>query len=135
MTVVAGKDQSATGLGSDRANYLGGNPYGPGACGASVPCMDYLVPSVFTIPALGTFGNIGKGALRGPGLANWDMGIFKEFRVVRESLRLQFRGEFFNTFNRVNFNNPGVTSSAGGFGSITRADDPRIGQLALKFLF
>lgn len=135
LTVVAGKDQSATGLGSDRANYLGGNPYGPGACGASGPCMDYLIPSVFTIPALGTFGNVGKGALRGPGLANWDMGIFKEFRVVRESLRLQFRGEFFNTFNRVNFNNPGVTSSAGGFGSITRADDPRIGQLALKFLF
>ncbi len=48
---------------------------------------------------------------------------------------MQFRAEFFNTLNRVNFNNPNVTQSAGGFGSITSAQDPRIGQLALKLLF
>jgi len=135
LTIVAGKDQSATGLGSDRANYVSGSPYGTGACGASGPCVGYLVPSTFAIPALGTIGNVGKGALRGPGLANWDIGIFKEFHIVKEAYRLQFRGEFFNTLNRANFNNPGVSASAGGFGSITGAGDPRIGQLALKFLF
>ncbi|HEY3838271.1 MAG TPA: carboxypeptidase regulatory-like domain-containing protein, partial [Bryobacteraceae bacterium] len=135
LTILAGKDQSGTGIGADRANYLSGDPYGPGACGSSGGCVNYLVPSVFAIPAAGTYGNVGKGALRGPGLANWDMGIFKEFRLVKESCRLQFRGEFFNTFNRANFNNPGVTASSGGFGSITSAGDPRIGQLALKFLF
>ena len=135
LTVLSGKDQSSTGLGSDRANYLGGNPYGPGACGSSGPCVNYLVPSVFATAALGTFGNVGKGFLRGPNLKNWDIGIFKEFRLVKEAYRLQFRGEFFNTLNRVNFNNPGTTSTSGGFGSITGAGDPRIGQLALKFLF
>lgn len=135
LTILAGKDQSGTGLGSDRANYLGGNPYGAGACGAAGPCVNYLVPGAFALPAAGTFGNVGKGALRGPSLKNWDMGIFKEFHLIKEAYRLQFRGEFFNTLNRVNFNNPGVTSTAGGFGSITGAGDPRIGQLALKFLF
>jgi hypothetical protein len=135
LTIVSGKDQSSTGLGSDRSNYVGGDPYGAGACGVSGPCVNYLVPGAFATPALGTFGNVGKGALRGPNLVNWDMGIFKEFHVVKEAYLLQFRAEFFNTFNRVNFNNPGVTSTAGGFGSITAAGDPRIGQLALKFLF
>jgi hypothetical protein len=136
LTVLSGKDQSQTGLGSDRANYVGGvNAYGSGACGASGSCVNYLVPSAFSLPATGTFGNVGKGALRGPGLANWDTGIFKEFPLVNERYRLQFRGEFFNTLNRANFNNPGVSTSAGGFGSITGSADPRIGQLALKFLF
>jgi hypothetical protein len=135
LTIVSGKDQSSTGLGSDRANYIGGNPYGTTGCSASGPCVPYLNAAAFGLPALGTFGNVGKGALRGPDLINWDTGIFKEFKVVKESTRLQFRAEFFNTTNRVNLNNPGVTSTAGGFGTITSSADPRIGQLALKLLF
>jgi hypothetical protein len=92
------------------------------------------VPSAFGLPAVGTYGSVGKGFLRGPNLAGWDAGIYKEF-VLNERVRFQFRGEFFNATNRVNFSNPNVTQSAGGFGSITAAGDPRIGQLALKFLF
>jgi hypothetical protein len=45
------------------------------------------------------------------------------------------RGEFFNLFNRVNFNNPGTSVGAGSFGNILSSRDPRIGQLALKILF
>jgi hypothetical protein len=41
--------------------------------------------------------------LRGPGLANVDAGFFKTI-PVREQLQLQFRAEFFNFFNRANFN-------------------------------
>ena len=135
LTILAGKDQSQTGIGSDRANYVTSNdPYGPGACSASGPCVNYLVPSVFTLPAIGTYGNVGKGLLRGPNLVTLDTGIFKEMHFT-EGWRLQLRGEFFNVTNRVNYNNPNVTQSAGGFGSITGAGDPRIGQLALKFLF
>ena len=63
------------------------------------------------------------------------MGVFKEFPLKAERLRLQFRVEFFNTANRANFSNPNVTQSGGGFGSISAASDPRIGQLALKLLF
>jgi hypothetical protein len=135
ITIVAGKDQTQTGIGADRANYLGGSTYGSGACGSTVRCVDYLVPSSFGLPAIGTLGNIGKGSLRGPGLINWDMGVYKEFALHSERLRLQLRGEFFNTANRANFSNPAVTQSGSGFGSITAAGDPRIGQLALKLLF
>jgi hypothetical protein len=68
---------------------------------------------------------------------NWDTGLFKEFPLVAERLKLQFRAEFFNTLNRVNLDNPKLTFSSGGFGSIvgTGNNDPRIGQLAVKLLF
>jgi hypothetical protein len=62
------------------------------------------------------------------------MGIFKTF-AIRERLRLQFRAEFFNAFNHTNFQDPGNSLAGGGFGQIYSANDPRIGQLALKLLF
>jgi hypothetical protein len=135
LTILAGKDQSSTGIGSDRANYLGAAPYGTGACSGSGPCVNYLVPGAFGLPALGTFGNAGKGLLRGPNLVNWDTGLFKILGFRKEAMHLELRGEFFNTVNRVNFNNPNVTQSSAGFGSITGSGDPRIGQLAAKFVF
>lgn len=49
--------------------------------------------------------------------------------------QLQFRAEFFNAFNRVNFNNPTSSVNSPGFGTINGASSPRIGQLALKFKF
>jgi hypothetical protein len=64
----------------------------------------------------------------------WDVGMFRSFSF-RERLTVQLRGEFFNLFNRTNFNNPTTTVSSGGFGSISGSADPRIGQLALKVLF
>jgi hypothetical protein len=72
-------------------------------------------------------------------MAIWDVGIFKNI-PLRENLRIQFRAEFFNVLNRVNYKAPDQTNqtnnvSAGGFGSIRGANDPRIGQLALKIVF
>ena len=75
--------------------------------------------------------NLSKGALRGPGLFNTDFGVSKAF-TIREGFTASFRGEFFNFFNRLNFNGPVSSVSAGGFGAILSARDPRIGQLALK---
>jgi hypothetical protein len=137
ITVLAGKDQSSTGIGADRAQFTGTEPYGAGACGTTGPCVNYLNPAAFALPAIGTFGNVGKGSLRGPNLVNWDTGLFKEFPLIAERLKLQFRAEFFNTLNRVNLDNPKLTFSSGGFGSIvgTGNNDPRIGQLAVKLLF
>ena len=135
ITIVSGQDQSRTATNTDRANYLGGPSYGSGACGNTVRCVDYLVKSSFGLPAIGTLGNVGKGMLYGPNLLNWDMGIFKEFPLRGERTRLQFRTEFFNLLNHANFNNPNVTQTSGGFGTINSALDPRIGQLALKLLF
>ncbi len=134
LTIMAGRDQSQTGIGYDRGTLLSSNVYGSGACGSQAPCVNSLIPAAFALPVLGTFGNIGKGRLRGPGLFNTDFGLFKRI-PVKERLYLQFRAEFFNVFNRVNFNNPGTTVSAAGFGAILSARDPRIGQLALKLVF
>lgn len=135
LTLLAGKDQSQTGIGSDRAVYLGGAAYGSDACTGSGSCVSYLNRAAFGLPATGAWGNMGKGALYGPKLVNWDAGVFKDFPLGTERYHLQFRAEFFNIFNHANFNNPNVTQSNGGFGTITSAQDPRIGQLALKFLF
>lgn len=134
VTVDSAGDQSLTGLGNDRSVIVGA-PYGGNACGSKAPCVNFLNPASFQQPTLGSFGNIGKDTLIGPKMVNWDMGFFKVI-PVRESLRAEFRAEFFNIFNHANFtpaNLPRVGN--GGFGQITSAADPRIGQLALKIDF
>jgi len=135
LTVLAGSDVSQTNLGNDRANYLGGDYRGTRGCGATeAPCVGYLNTLAFARPAAGSAGNLGKGSLRGPGLWAWDMGFFKNF-PIRERVQVQFRFEFFNIFNRANFQNPNTSFAAGGFGGIRSAYDPRIGQAALKVIF
>jgi carboxypeptidase family protein len=147
ITVLAGTDQSLTGIGQDSVNVVSQNFYRSGPCANVAPCVNYLVPSSFAAPALGTFGTLGKGALRGPGFFNTDAGIYKNF-PIKERATIQFRAEFFNIFNRANFYSPGVAAATGyspgsqgaaisgaGFGDITAARDPRIGQLALKLVF
>ena len=133
-TILAGSDRSRTGLGTDRVDLVSPQVYGPGACGNVAPCVDYLNRSAFAVPAVGSFGNLGKGALRGPNYVNWDVGAFKNF-VLSERFRLEFRAEFFNVLNRVNLGNPNNNINSGAFGSIRSAGDPRIGQFALKLLF
>ena len=101
--------------------------------------MSYLDPTAFALPATGTFGNVGKNSLRGPNLLTWDTGLFKQFPFASERFQLQFRTAFFNVVNRAKFDNPANSTvpsfSSTGFGTITRAEDPRIGQLVLKLLF
>jgi hypothetical protein len=151
VTILAGLDRSQTGLGKDHGQYVGGPLLGPGACHNAAPCVDYINPNAFAQPAIGTFGNVGKGIVRGPGLLNFDMNISKNI-PINERFKLQFRAEFFNIFNRANFLNPGSSSStagssaayavsngvavsSAGFGSLKGAADPRITQLALKIIF
>ena len=143
FTVLSGVNGSGTGIGQDRATLVG-NAYAPGACTAAkitVSCVDWLNPAAFQSNAAGTFGNVGKGSLRLPGLFTWDMGLSKNFRFT-ERWRLQFRAEFFNVFNRANFMDDSASltnfqklSSKSNFGAIQQAADPRIGQLALKLFF
>lgn len=148
VTVLAGRDLSGTALSSDRGVFLGGNVYAKGACSAA-NCVDYLNPAAFGLPAAGTFGTLGKGALRGPGMVTYDGGFFKEVSLAGERLRLQIRAEAFNLFNRTNLYNPGGSDSKNaandssdaavvtdpGFGTIRSAFEPRIGQLGLKLVF
>ena len=55
----------------------------------------------FEAPAAGFFGNAGRNLLRGPGIHNWDMSLFKTF-AASDRVNVQFRAEAFNLFNHTN---------------------------------
>ena len=96
----------------------------------------------FARPARGTLGNAAKYSLRGPGINNWDMGLYKNI-VVKERYRLQLRGETYNTFNHTQFDgldltarfDPAGKQGNARFGQLISARNPRRMQLALKFIF
>jgi hypothetical protein len=144
MTLLAGTDRSLTALGNDRVDYIGpASQYGQTAsassrsgCG-SATCVPWLNTSYFALPAIGTFGNIGKGAFRGPGRTNVDTALIKSFFPFRshEQIRFQLRGEFFNILNHTQLNDPTTSRNSGNFGGIYGAADPRIIQLAAKLYF
>lgn len=77
----------------------------------------YLNHAAFTIPAPGEFGNLGRWALHGPGLAQFDLTLHKRF-PVSERVNFEFRGEIYNLLNRTNFANPAARlNNALGVGS------------------
>jgi hypothetical protein len=82
----------------------------------------------------GTYGNAGRGLISGPAFSSTDFSIIKDF-IFREPYRLQFRSEFFNAFNQVNFTSVGTTVTSGAFGTLRQAADGRVIQFALKFLW
>ncbi|MBO0800312.1 MAG: carboxypeptidase regulatory-like domain-containing protein, partial [Blastocatellia bacterium] len=133
-------DNSKSSQRRDRAVQVLEDPYGPGACGATPRCVDYLNQAAFTNNAVGTYGNTGKGSVRGPGYASWDVSLQRLIGLT-ERINLEFRAEYFNVLNHPNFLDPAtnnqVTYSGVGssFGRITGALDPRIGQLSLKLHF
>ncbi len=82
----------------------------------------------------GQFGDEGRNAIRGPGLASVDFSLFKYFPIA-EAKRLQFRAECFNCLNHANFALPENDINSPAFGQILQAAPPRLLQLALKFVF
>jgi hypothetical protein len=102
--------------------------------------VQWFNPTAFTLPAAGTYGNLGRGTLTGPGLANLDLSVFKALPIT-ERASLQFRAEFFNLLNRINLGTPNATVFSSGAlnpsaGVITTlATNPRQIQFGLKLLF
>jgi hypothetical protein len=103
----------------------------------------YFNPGVFCAPPpitgagnSGTlFGNAAGGIVLGPGQNNWDMSLAKSI-TVHESQAVQFRAEFFDTFNHPQFSLPSASVNGGSLGVITATSvSPRIIQLALKYTF
>ena len=90
--------------------------------------------ATFVRPANGFFGNAGTGIIRGPGLINFDMALYKDFALT-ERHAFQFRAEFFNVFNHTNFADVNTTLGSGTFGQVTSALDPRIIEFALRYHF
>jgi hypothetical protein len=87
-----------------------------------------------------TFGNESRtdGAIRSPGIANWDVALMKETGIT-ERLKLQFRAEAFNLFNRVQFGPPGQVFTSGGVSSFgvlsSQVNNPRLVQFGLRLNF
>ncbi len=79
-------------------------------------------PAAFANPAPGTFGDARRNTLIGPGFANVNLSIAKEF-PLHESITLEIRADAYNIFNHINWGNPDANVADGG------ADDPAAGQL------
>jgi hypothetical protein len=94
----------------------------------------YFNNSLFTAEKLGHLGTSNRRFFHGPGINNWDMALMKNLNLT-ESKSLQFRAEFFNIFNHAQFANPDGEFLDSTFGMVLHARDPRIGQLAIKFIF
>ena len=92
--------------------------------------------AAFVAPPPFTYGTTPRtiSDVRGPGFASVDLSISRNisFGAARN---LQLRAEFFNVFNRVNFNQPNMNFLSGGFGEVTSAGDPRRVQFGAKFYF
>jgi Carboxypeptidase regulatory-like domain len=138
FTPLTGSNTSGTGdnSNSDVPNW---NPNfkGPVILGRPDQWFD---PRAFVLPAQGTFGNVARGSLRGPGLFNFDTSLFKKVRIT-EGLNLQFRAEAFNVLNHANFGYPNEVvfqgndySSSAGVITNTATTSRQI-QFALKLLF
>lgn len=116
-------------------NMTGEDPHIPGP---TVKKLDeYFNTAAFSQPAPFTFGNSSHyvSYLSNPGVANTDFSVFKQFAPT-ENVHVQFRAEFFNLFNRVQFDGPNTSVTSPDFGVITsQANSPRQIQFALKLLF
>ena len=107
----------------------------------------YLNVNAFSQPDFGSFGNLGRNSIYGPGYKNLDFSITKQTQFT-EHLGLQVRAEFFNIFNHPNFAQPNHNVDPGiSGGELTQTPDvaqtnpglggggPRVIQLGLKLLF
>jgi hypothetical protein len=95
--------------------------------------------SQFTPAPAFTFGNLARTLpdVRGAGINNFDISVFKNTGFGNnERMNLQFRAEFYNLFNRVQFDFPGTSLGTPQFGVVTnQINDPRLLQFALKLSF
>ncbi|MCW5981359.1 MAG: carboxypeptidase regulatory-like domain-containing protein [Bryobacteraceae bacterium] len=126
----------------DRANDGQGNYQRPDYNG-----MEWRLPSdqrgaqgwfdtrAFTLPALYTYGNLGRFTVNGPGMFAWDFSVMKNFRTF-EGQHLEFRFEAFNFPNHPNLGPPEITLVSPSFGRIaSTATTMREIQFGLKYVF
>jgi len=144
FSIFTGFDQAGLGIGNtQRPNLVAGYSGNP-VLGNPNQWFD---PKAFSLPAVGTYGNLGRTTAVGPGLTNLDIALARDFpiRAISEGFTAQFRAEAFNIFNHANFglpNNSVFVSGTNGGGSlnptagqITSAAPSRQLQFALKLIF
>jgi hypothetical protein len=133
LALIGNNNVGNTGSTTDEPNIVPGKIFANTNPRSGLP---YFNISLFSQEALGQLGNANRRFFHGPGINNFDMALLKDLHLT-ESKSFEFRAEFFNIFNHANFNNPDgeFLDSGSTFGLVTRAQSPRIGQLAVKFIF
>jgi Carboxypeptidase regulatory-like domain/TonB dependent receptor len=101
--------------GAERPNYVAGVSLAPP--GGSTP-QEWVNPAAFSTPASGTFGDLGRNAFRSRPISQVDLALAKEVSMA-EHLRLRFRADAFNVFNRAQYGAPNADWSQVNFGVIT----------------
>jgi len=94
-------------------------------------------PCAFSVPAAGTYGNLGRNTITGPGFSNVDFSADKVFKPS-DRVNVQFRAEIFNLFDQAHFYIPGFNVFSGSAGHITRLTSSpggRLTQLGVKLVF
>jgi hypothetical protein len=131
-TVLTGTDNSNTGGGQDRPNATGQE--------VDLPSSERTVQRWFNTAAYvpntpGTWGDVGRNTVTGPGIFNFDVSIIRNFRI-NSSKSIQFRLEAFNALNQPIWSDPGTTLSQPTYGQINSTRKPmREVQVGLKFVF
>jgi len=139
IDVITGRDNALNGQRNQRVNKVSDGFY------ANPRTLNqYFNRAAFAQPELGTFGNLMRNALTGPGYWSVDLAISRQIGVL-STQSLELRLEAFNLFNNFNWGVPGTELTAGGwqanfnagtFGRITTQEGtPRIIQLGLKYTF
>jgi Carboxypeptidase regulatory-like domain/TonB-dependent Receptor Plug Domain len=143
LAFTMGTDVAQNGTLSPGAQYA---QLGPGMTAEDVrldhDSRDDMIAAYFNTGAFvplsevprGIYGNAGRGLVYGPADVTTDLAVMRYFDLP-SNVRLQLRGEFFNAFNQVNFDNPNTTLSSSTFGRITGAGPGRVVQLAAKVLW
>ena len=147
VNVLTGQDNSGTGENEDRASITGPALNSDRSVQGHSHAQ-YLNQSNFALPSAGTYGNLGRNQVTGPGFGNVDLSLIKNTPIYKERIRAQFRVDMFNVFNRTNLAQPNANLGSGSsFGASTSTigveyGSPGIGsgepyntQLALKILF
>jgi hypothetical protein len=133
--------QASLGIGTLRPNVVSGCAKST-AHVTSTGGIAWFNPNCFTAPANFGFGDESRvdATLRGEGIDNWDLAIHKVTSFgPGEKYGMDFRTEFFNTFNRVQFGPPNTACCASNNASFgvtsSQLGNPRLIQFALKFVF
>jgi hypothetical protein len=130
VNVTNGSDRANVGASVQRPNVLR-NPNTGGSRNTGERWFD---TAAFQLPAIYTFGNAGANIVIADGRNSWDAALQKSWTFF-EKHSLQFRGEFFNLPNHVNFGNPNTNLSSPAFGTVNGATAARQIQFALRYGF
>jgi Carboxypeptidase regulatory-like domain/TonB dependent receptor len=150
VTAIGFQSNPFTTLENNRVDFLGGRGQ-PLNLARPTPVpggVQWLDPSLFST-AVDHVGNVGRGAIRGPGFWNYDFALLRNVALSDRGVRIQFRAEFYNLLNHANLSPPvsslsdpyfgqafyGLNQTFSRFGDLSLASPSRRIQLGLRIEF